>query len=50
MIELTGEREKVAGSRILIVPEGPIPGRTPIKVPINTPKKQKRIFIGWNVI
>lgn len=31
---------KVRGIRIEMVPTGPIPGRTPIRVPINTPIKQ----------
>jgi len=31
---------KVRGKSIEIVPTGPIPGRTPIRVPINTPAKQ----------
>jgi hypothetical protein len=36
----------VAGKRMEMVATGPIPGRTPIRVPINTPKKQKRRFVG----
>jgi hypothetical protein len=46
MIEVTGEILKVIQSRILIVPEGPIPGRTPIRVPRNTPAKQYKRLIG----
>ena len=37
---------KVAGSKIEIAPIGPIPGRTPTNVPNNTPKKQKKTFVG----
>ena len=29
-----------------MVPTGPIPGNTPISVPMNTPMKQKTRFIG----
>jgi hypothetical protein len=29
------------GKRMAMVPTGPIPGRTPISVPIKTPRKQK---------
>jgi hypothetical protein len=50
MIEVTGEILKVTGSRMLIVPEGPIPGRTPIKVPIKHPAKQYNRLMGWKVI
>jgi len=45
-MEVTGEILKVIGRRMLIVPEGPIPGRTPIRVPINTPTKQYKRLIG----
>jgi hypothetical protein len=38
----TGSTWKVAGSKREIVPTGPIPGRTPMRVPINTPMKQYR--------
>jgi hypothetical protein len=31
---------KVTGRSIEIVPTGPIPGRTPISVPMKTPTKQ----------
>jgi hypothetical protein len=33
---------KVTGKRMAIVPTGPIPGRTPINVPMKTPIKQNR--------
>ncbi|MEM2990640.1 MAG: hypothetical protein QXQ02_05595 [Halobacteria archaeon] len=46
MIAETGEILKLTGRRRLIVAEGPIPGRTPIMVPIKTPIKQYRRFIG----
>jgi len=48
--EETGERPKVVGSNMAIAPVGPIPGRTPINVPINTPTKQYRKFTGWKTI
>jgi hypothetical protein len=35
-----GDKPKVAGKSMAIVPIGPIPGRTPINVPTNTPTKQ----------
>ena len=37
---LTGLIPNVIGKRRDMVPVGPIPGRTPIKVPMNTPTKQ----------
>ena len=40
----TGDRPKVMGSRIDIAPTGPMPGRTPIRVPTSTPMKQARRF------
>jgi hypothetical protein len=40
MIEVTGDILNVNGSKIQIAPDGPIPGRTPIRVPRNTPAKQ----------
>jgi hypothetical protein len=46
MMEATGEILKATGKRILIVAEGPTPGRTPISVPIKTPTKQNRRFTG----
>ncbi len=30
-----------------MVPTGPIPGRTPIKVPTKHPRKQNMRFVGW---
>jgi hypothetical protein len=33
-----------------IVPIGPIPGRTPIRVPNTVPKKQNNRLIGWSAI
>jgi len=41
IIALTGEIPKVIGSRSDIAPTGPIPGRTPTRVPMKTPKKQE---------
>jgi hypothetical protein len=46
MIADTGEIRKVNGKRIEMVPIGPIPGRTPIKVPTSTPKKQNNKLVG----
>ncbi len=40
---------KVAGKRIDIAPTGPIPGRTPIKGPIKTPRKQKSKLTGSKI-
>jgi hypothetical protein len=42
IIEVVKSIPKVTGKRMEMVATGPIPGRTPIKVPINTPKKQKK--------
>jgi hypothetical protein len=47
MMAATGEIPKVTGSKIDIAPTGPMPGRTPIRVPISTPKKQAIRFEGW---
>jgi len=41
-----GDIRKVAGKRIDIAPIGPIPGSTPTKVPMKTPRKQNRRFSG----
>lgn len=38
------------GRRIDIAPTGPIPGKTPTKVPNNAPKKQKSKLSGWIAI
>jgi hypothetical protein len=46
----TGFAWKVEGRRREIVATGPIPGRTPIKVPIMQPMKQKNKFLGWTAI
>ncbi len=40
MSAVAGDKAKVMGSSMAIVAVGPIPGRTPIKVPSNTPMKQ----------
>jgi hypothetical protein len=34
------------GSNMDMVPVGPIPGSTPINVPMRTPTKQKARFLG----
>jgi hypothetical protein len=45
IVAVTGEIPIVIGRRIAIVPTGPIPGRTPINVPRNTPTRQKKRFV-----
>src|SRR3984893_18725195 len=40
----TGESQKVTGKIIAMVVRGPIPGRTPIAVPITQPKKHSATF------
>jgi len=40
MMDATGGAWKVTGMRIDIAPTGPMPGKTPMSVPIRTPKKQ----------
>src|ERR1700747_175430 len=40
----TGESQKVTGRIIAMVVSGPIPGRTPIAVPITQPKKHSATF------
>jgi hypothetical protein len=50
MIAEMGDRRNVAGKRMEMAPTGPIPGRTPTKVPNKTPKKQNRILAGWSPI
>jgi hypothetical protein len=46
MMAETEGRPKVTGIRMAIVPAEPIPGSTPIMVPIKTPMKQYNRFIG----
>jgi hypothetical protein len=46
----TGDIRKVTGKSIDIAPVGPIPGSTPTRVPIKTPRKQHRILKGWSTI
>jgi hypothetical protein len=41
---------KLKGSNMDMAPVGPIPGRTPINVPIKTPAKQKSRFMGCSVV
>ena len=50
MIAETGLIVKVAGMRIATAPDVPIPGRTPISVPIRTPIKQYSRFMGWKAV
>src|SRR5262249_22834600 len=40
----TGESQKVTGRIIAMVVSGPIPGRTPMAVPITHPRKHKAMF------
>src|SRR5215467_1894229 len=40
----TGESQKVTGRIIAMVVSGPIPGRTPIAVPITQPRKHSAMF------
>src|SRR5215470_38558 len=42
----TGSRWKVSGNSIAMVAIGPMPGRTPIKVPIRAPASAKPRFAG----
>jgi hypothetical protein len=46
MMAETGGRVKVKGRRGATLSAGPIPGRTPMRVPIKTPAKQRMRFIG----
>ena len=41
---------KVIGRSMAIVAVGPIPGRTPIRVPINTPAKQAKRLVSVNAV
>jgi hypothetical protein len=42
----TGERVNVTGSSIAMVATGPMPGRTPISVPRNTPTRHMMMLNG----
>src|SRR5262245_16956547 len=44
----TGESQKVRGRIIAMVVSGPIPGRTPIAVPITQPRKHRAMFCHVN--
>jgi hypothetical protein len=46
MIAVTGSILKVPGRRSEIVATGPIPGKTPTKVPKRTPIKQNNRLMG----
>ena len=46
MIAEVGSRLNEKGRRMAIVATGPIPGSTPINVPMITPTKQARRFTG----
>ena len=50
MMAVTGSIPNVVGKRMEMVAEAPIPGKTPIRVPINTPMKQKRRFCSVSAI
>jgi hypothetical protein len=45
IMEPTGSIPKVTGNKREMVATGPIPGSTPIRVPINTPRKQKKRLV-----
>ncbi len=46
MSDETGETYSVDGRSNAMAPSGPIPGSTPISVPMNTPTKHTRRFTG----
>jgi hypothetical protein len=46
MIPETGARVKVKGRRRATLPAGPIPGNTPMSVPMKTPAKQRSRLAG----
>src|SRR5262252_3963501 len=46
----TGESQKVTGRIMAMVVSGPIPGRTPIAVPITQPRKHSTMFCHVNAI
>jgi hypothetical protein len=46
MIAVVGGIPYVTGRRMAMVPTGPIPGRTPIRVPTKTPRKQNMRLSG----
>jgi hypothetical protein len=46
MMADTGSIPNVVGSRSVMPPSGPIPGRTPTMVPRKTPSAQYRRFVG----
>jgi hypothetical protein len=50
MIADTGDIPKVTGRRRETAAVGPNPGRTPVRVPRNTPTKQEKRFPGSNPI
>jgi hypothetical protein len=50
MIAEVGSIAKVTGMRIAIVATGPMPGRTPIRVPIDTPMKQARRLVDVKAV
>jgi len=49
MIADTGVILKVEGKSRDMVATGPIPGSTPIKVPVRHPIKQKNKLSGWRI-
>ena len=46
----TRTNTNVKGRRMAIVAVGPMPGRTPIKVPVNTPMKQAKRFFNVRTV
>ena len=43
---VAGWSAKVVGRSNAIAPTGPIPGRMPTMVPMRTPTKQAKMFVG----
>jgi hypothetical protein len=50
MMAETGAKWKVVGRRRAMAAVGPKPGRTPTRVPIKHPKKQRKRLVGWKTM
>ena len=50
MMAGVGSSTNVTGIKMAVPAEGPMPGRTPIKVPRRQPTSAKRRFIGWSAV
>jgi hypothetical protein len=50
MMAATGVKWKVVGRRRAMAAVGPNPGRTPTRVPIKHPKKQRQRLVGWKTM